>query len=207
MALVRTIAAFALAGLALGGCGDNEPPPRPGASALTGPTCVRLLAERGIAVQPWQGGTRACPVDTPVRTTRGRVSVFAPPLETSCAMLAAWSAFEAELDRAARATMGSPVVAIRHYGSFACRRMTGNAGRRSLHAQAQALDIAGFQLADGRVVTVLRGWSGPRDQRRFLRAVAVAACRQFSVVLTPNSDRFHQDHIHVDIGPWRKCGA
>ncbi len=122
-------------------------------------------------------------------------------------MLAAWSDFEAELDRTARATMGSPVVAVRHFGSFACRAMTGNAGRPSLHAQARAVDIAGFQLADGRVVTVLKGWNGPTDQRRFLRAVAVAACRRFSVVLTPNSDRFHRDHIHLDIGPWRKCGV
>ena len=50
-------------------------------------------------------------------------------------------------------------------------------------------------------------WRRPGDERRFLRAVAVAACRKFSVVLTPNSDRFHRDHIHVDIGPWRKCGV
>ena len=104
--------------------------------------------------------------------------------------------------------MGSPVVAVRHYGSFACRGMTGNAGRASLHAQARALDIAGFQLADGRVVTVLTGWSGPRGPAPVpAGALPLAACRQFSVVLTPNSDRFHQDHIHVDIGPWRKCAV
>jgi hypothetical protein len=122
-------------------------------------------------------------------------------------MLLAWAQFEADLQAIARGTMGSPVVAIRHYGSFACRGMTGNAGRRSLHAQARALDIAGFQLADGEVVTVLRGWNGPANQRRFLHALAAAACRRFSVVLTPNSDRFHRDHLHLDIGPWRKCGA
>ena len=112
---------------------------------------MRLLAQRGIPVQPWQGGTSACPIDTPVRAARGRIAGFTPPLETDCATLVAWSDFEGEVDRAARATMGSPVVSVRHYGSFACRR--------------------------------------------------------FSVVLTPNSDRFHQDHIHVDIGPWRKCAV
>ena len=76
----------------------------------------------------------------------------------------------------------------------------------TLDAQARALDIAGFVLADGRTITVLAGWYGRPDERRFLRAVAAAACRTFSVVLTPNSDRYHRDHIHVDIGPWRKCG-
>lgn len=208
MRLTWTIATLSAVVVLLAGCGGNEPPPRrDDAGALSGPACVRLLAERGVATQPWQGGTRSCPIDTPLRAGKGTLAAFAPPVETSCAMLLAWTGFEPELDRIARATMGSPVIAIRHYGSFACRSMTGNAGRASLHARARALDIAGFQLADGRVVTVLKGWRGPSDRRRFLRAVAAAACRRFSVVLTPDSDRFHQDHFHVDIGPWRKCGA
>jgi hypothetical protein len=200
-----TVTVLIALALGLAACGRHEPPPRPGGATLSGPACVRLLAERGIVTRPWQGGTRACPIATPVRAGKGRIAAFTPPLDTSCAMLLAWSGFEGDLDRIARATLGTPVSAIRHYGSFACRGMTGNAGRRSLHAQARALDIAGFQLADGRTVTVLAGWRGPADQRRFLRAVTQAACRHFSVVLTPNSDRFHQDHIHLDIGPWRLC--
>ena len=207
MRLTRTFAGLAVGALLLVGCGGNQPPSRPAGNGLSGSACVRLLAERGVPVRPWQGGTSACPIDTPVRAARGRIAGFTPPLETDCATLVAWSDLEGEVDRAARATLGSPVVSVRHYGSFACRGRSGNAGRPSLHAQARAIDIAGFQLADGRVVTVLKGWSGPADQRRFLRAVAAAACRRFSVVLTPNSDRFHQDHIHVDIGPWRKCAA
>jgi hypothetical protein len=121
-------------------------------------------------------------------------------------MLVAWSDFEAEVNRAALAHLGSRVVTIRHYGSYACRRMTGNAGRLSLHARARALDVSGFELADGRSVTVLDGWRGARAEQRFLRSVAAAACRHFSVTLTPASDRLHRDHLHVDIGPWRKCG-
>lgn len=203
----RLIGVLCLLGPLLAACGgDGGRRAVSPYAPLSGPACVRLLAERGIATSPWQGGTAACPIDTPVQAPAGTIAGFTPPLDTSCAMLVAWSDFERELDRIARATMGSPVAAVRHYGSFACRGMTGNAGRRSLHAQARALDIAAFELADGRTVTVLAGWSGPADQRRFLRAVARAACGRFSVVLTPNSDRFHQDHLHVDIGPWRKCG-
>lgn len=194
--------------LLLGGCGRDEPPPRiPPSGPLSGPACVRYLAERGVAVQPWQGGTRVCPIDTPVRTTRGRLVAFAPPLETSCGMLVAWLDFEDDLVGAGRSTLGSPVARVRQYGSFACRAMTGNSSRASLHAQARALDLAAFELADGRVISVLKGWRGPANQRRFLRAVAAAACRRFGVVLTPDGDRFHQDHIHVDMGPWRRCEA
>jgi hypothetical protein len=210
--LPRSVRRYALvAGLvpALASCGDGD---RAGPIAgqpyrLSGPACVRMLNDRGIAVQSWRPASGSgCAVDTPVRASAGTLAGFSPPLETSCAMLVAWSDFEAEVDAAARRFLGSRLLAVRHFGSFGCRRMTGNAGRLSLHAKARALDISGFQLADGRVVTVLDGWRGPRDQRRFLRAVADAACRHFSVTLTPESDRLHQNHLHVDIGPWRRCG-
>lgn len=121
-------------------------------------------------------------------------------------MLVAWSDFERAVQAAAEDQLGQRVTGIRHYGSYACRRMTGNAGRPSLHAQARAIDVAAFRLADGSEVTVAKGWSGPRAQRRFLRAVAQAACRHFSVTLTPASDAAHRDHLHLDIGPWRRCG-
>src|SRR4051794_8751707 len=75
----------------LGGCGGSRSQRATGPALATGPACVRLLVERGIAVQPWQGGTRACPIDTPIRAPRGSVAAFAPPLETSCSMLLAWS--------------------------------------------------------------------------------------------------------------------
>ena len=65
----------------------------------------------------------------------------------------------------------------------------------------------GFVDTDGRVITVADGWRGPFDQRRFLRAAATGACRWFGVVLTPDTDRLHQDHIHLDLGPWRRCDA
>ena len=194
--------------LILSGCGDDTPPGRHGTAPyrISGPACLHAVAARGIAAQLWSGGAgRGCAVDTPVRAAAGATAGLAPPLETSCAMLLAWSDFEDAVQAAAVTHLGRRVRAVRHYGSFACRRMTGNAGRPSLHAQARALDVAGFELADGRTVSVAEGWSGPRAQRRFLRAVARAACRHFSVTLTPDSDRFHQDHLHVDIGPWRAC--
>jgi hypothetical protein len=183
-----------------GGQGGRDAPYQ-----LAGPACLRALAERRIAVEPWRTGGGRCAVTTPVRAAAGSLAAFAPPLETSCAMLVAWSDFEQEMQKAAQTHLGRPVVAVRHYGSFACRRMTGNAGRLSLHAQARALDISGFKLEDGRSVSVAKGWRGRREERGFLRAVARAACRHFSVTLTPATDRAHHDHLHVDIGPWRKC--
>lgn len=192
--------------LLLTNCGTRRPvPPEP--YRLSGPACLRMLAERRITVLPWDSpDTRGCRVDTPIVAATSRLTRFRPALETSCAMLVAWSDFEAEVDRAARGIFGARLAALHHFGSFGCRRMTGNAGRLSLHARARALDISGFELADGRVIRVLTGWRGTRAERSFLRAVAGAACRHFSVTLTPDSDSAHQDHLHVDVGPWRKCG-
>lgn len=122
-------------------------------------------------------------------------------------MLARWMAFEPEIGRLAQRHLGQAVRGVRHYGSHACRAMTGNGRRRSLHASALALDVAGFELADGSLVTVARDWRSRGPRGRFLRAVAKAACARFSVVLTPESDRDHADHIHVDLGPWKLCDA
>lgn len=203
------LSALLLVAAALGGCGRrDQSSARTGAPyQISGPACLRALAERRIAVEPWRTeGRGRCGVTTPVRAAAASLAAFSPPLETSCAMLLAWSDFEQEMQAAALGHLGRPVVAVQHYGSFACRRMTGNAGRLSLHAQARALDISGFKLEDGRTVNVAKGWRGRREERGFLRAVARAACRHFSVTLTPATDRAHHDHLHVDIGPWRKCG-
>jgi hypothetical protein len=179
---------------------------------LGGAACLSALAARGVRTEPWHEASRsragaACRIDTPVRVAAGRTMVFRPTLETSCAMLLAWADLEPDLQRAARDHLGTSLRAVRHYGSYSCRGVNGNSGRPSLHATARALDIAGFDFADGRTVTVANGWDdGSRAERRFLRAARDAACRRLAMVLHPDSDRRHRDHIHVDLGPWRGCG-
>jgi hypothetical protein len=111
------------------------------------------------------------------------------------------------MQRLALRRLGAEIAQIHHYGSYSCRRMTGNQRRMSLHSTGQALDISGFTTTTGRHVGVQQGWRGARDEAAFLRDLSLAACRHFNVVLTPNHDAAHRDHIHVDIGPWRYCGA
>ena len=54
-------------------------------------------------------------------------------------------------------------------------------------------------LADGRVVTVERGWHGAPEEQGFLRDVQGAACELFTTVLAPGSNVYHYNHIHVDL--------
>lgn len=94
----------------------------------------------------------------------------------------------------------TPVIEIRQISAYSCRGMNGQPGARiSEHAFGNALDIAAFILGDGRKITVKDGWRGTPEEQGFLHDVQGAACEQFTTVLAPGSNRFHYDHIHVDL--------
>src|SRR5207302_2655210 len=101
---------------------------------------------------------------------------------------------------AAQRWFGARVVEIRQISAYSCRGMNGDSRAHiSEHAFGNALDIAGFTLADGRHVSVKNGWKGMPEEHGFLRDVQAAACQQFSTVLAPGSNVYHYDHIHVDL--------
>ncbi len=108
---------------------------------------------------------------------------------------------------AARVWLGSQVVKIESFGTYSCRPVDNVAGARlSEHGRANAVDIGAFLLADGRRITVLEGWSGSDENvRRFLRAVHDAGCRRFSVVLGPDANAYHHNHLHFDLGRGPYC--
>lgn len=171
-------------------------------------TCFAALEREAVNFTPWVDAPRAdvCAVPAPV-VVQASSAAMTPTLRTSCPMMLAWARFEPEMQRLANRRLGSQIAKIHHYGSYNCRRMSGNQRRMSLHSTGQALDISGFSTADGRYISVRDGWRGRRDESAFLRDLGQAACGHFNVVLTPAHDRAHHDHFHVDIGPWRFCGA
>jgi Extensin-like protein C-terminus len=101
---------------------------------------------------------------------------------------------------AAQRWFGARVVEIKQISAYSCRGMNGNPNAHiSEHAFGNALDIAAFTLADGRRISVKDGWKGLPEEQGFLRDVQGAACQQFNTVLAPGSNRYHYDHIHVDL--------
>jgi hypothetical protein len=101
---------------------------------------------------------------------------------------------------AAQRWFGVRVVEIKQISAYSCRGMNGDSSAHiSEHAFGNALDIAGFTLADGRHVTVKDGWHGLPEEQGFLRDIEAAACQQFTTVLAPGSNAYHYDHIHVDL--------
>jgi len=78
-------------------------------------------------------------------------------------------------------------------------------GRRSEHATANALDIAGFVLADGTRITLAQDWDEGGARAAFLRDLRTGACRFFDVVLGPDFNEARRDHFHLDMGRFRTC--
>ena len=132
-------------------------------------------------------------------------------LVTSCPVAAALLVWEREVQVEAQRTLGTRVRRFLHAGSFSCRRIYGReTGNWSEHATADAVDILGFELADGRTLSVLRDWEDEGSGGRFLRTVRDSACGTFATVLSPDYNAAHRDHLHLDTadrGPagWRAC--
>ncbi len=132
-------------------------------------------------------------------------------LVTSCPVAAALSVWERQVEAEAQRLLGTGVRRFVHAGSYSCRRLYNRAdGPFSEHATADAVDILGFELTDGRRLSVLRDWNGRAQDAAFLRAARDAACRVFSTVLSPEYNAAHRDHLHLDTanrgpGGWRAC--
>ena len=75
-----------------------------------------------------------------------------------------------------------------------------------VNATANAIDISGFVLADGRRITVLGNWvGGTPAEREFLRAIHASACKRFGMVLGPNYNAAHRNHFHIEHTPGGPC--
>jgi hypothetical protein len=110
------------------------------------------------------------------------------------------------VEPAAQQMFGTGVSAIRHLGAYSCRNVNhARYGRRSQHATANAIDLAGFVLADGTRFSIARDWHDPGAKGRFLHQVRDGACRFFNVALSPDYNALHHDHFHLDASWWHAC--
>lgn len=86
---------------------------------------------------------------------------------------------------------------------YACRRRNNSkTGKISEHGRGRAIDISGFELANGSEISVLRDWSAGSSSRALQRMHA-EACGPFGTVLGPRANRFHLDHFHFDTARYR----
>jgi hypothetical protein len=171
--------------------------------------CRAALAEGGVRfAEAPDRDLGDCATLNTVRVQGGAAAALSPAAPTAtCELALAYAMWSRHVVQpAARAELGAPVARIEHYGTYACRNVYGRAeGRRSEHAFANALDVAGFRTADGRRVTVARDFRDEGPRGRFLRRVRDGACPWFRAVLSPDYNAAHRDHLHLDYGRWRVC--
>lgn len=139
----------------------------------------------------------------PDRTVLDGYPLRPEPPATTCAVALALQLWKRDtLDPEAEAIFGQKVTRVEHLGAYSCRRLYGRTeGAWSQHATGNAIDIAGFVLADGTRISVLRDWDseGDGEKARFLRQTRDGACRAFSTVLSPEYNAAHADHFHLDM--------
>jgi len=121
----------------------------------------------------------------------------------NCELASALPAWLSAVDGYVAAHENTRIAAVNIGTSYMCRdRRTGEANTDlSEHAFADALDVVGFTLEDGRTVTVEKGWPGTdEDGRAIVRFAHDAACTSFMTVLGPEANALHRDHLHLDYG-------
>jgi hypothetical protein len=170
--------------------------------------CEAVLQQADMPYTPVpdQVTGEGCGFDNAVRVSRTGAASNDGFVAT-CPLAVALALFDSHvLQPAARRHFGQSVSRVIHAGSYACRNINHRVGgRRSEHATANALDMAGFVLADGTRVTVLQDWREGARGAAFLRDVRAGACRFFDVVLSPDFNEAHRDHFHFDMGRFRAC--
>lgn len=175
----------------------------------SGPQCLSVLAASDVSYRTVTGRREAegCGFSNAVEVSEASRDL-SRSFTASCPLAVAWGLFDRHVvGRAARRYLGQDVARIIHFGTYACRNINHRMrGRRSEHATANAIDIAGFVLTDGQLITLKNDWNGDAPSRTaFLQAVRDGACGLFNVVLSPDYNEIHHDHFHFDMGFYRAC--
>lgn len=147
-----------------------------------------------------------CGADSPLSVSailvNGRMVEIAGDVTTDCGMATALAGWVADVDAYANIALQSPIASVDIGTSYMCRPVNNQqGGKLSFHGIADALDISGFTLEDGRKLTVtgdFRDLASPEGQA--MRFAHDSACGHFTTVLGPDANAEHADHLHIDLG-------
>jgi hypothetical protein len=183
---------------------EAERPAEPATPAAPEPSACRRALTEEVAIAPsipdihgpgGCGGDDLVRLDAVVLADKRRVALT-PAATLRCTMALAIADW-VRTDVAPLATgLGSPLTALDNFDSYDCRGRNGVVGAQlSEHGRANALDVRGFKLADGRSIG-LTDRTVPVELRE---TVLHSVCARFTTVLGPGSDWYHEDHVHLDL--------
>ena len=166
-------------------------------------------AEAAPPLSEDQCGERSPLVVTGV-LANGRMVPLSSPITTNCEMASALPAWVAAVDGYAASALDAPLAEVVTGTSYMCRKRNGaENGFTSEHGFANAVDVTGFTLEDGRSIGVEGDWMpAAAAEGRLLRFAHDAGCAGFTTVLGPEANTEHHDHLHLDLGcHGRSCEA
>ena len=196
------------------------PPTRPQVLVDPDAACRADLAQEHVEFDILDSfGQGQCSIANPVRLKPGGALPLPRPTVLSCSTADVMAHFVSEVvEPLARKHFHRDIKTILHFGTYDCRAVRtetksasgdvggSKGGRLSEHSKGRAIDFSGVELSDGQVISVKTHWHAGGEAGAFLHDVARESCKRFNVVLTPNHDRLHADHIHLDTGPHVLCG-
>ena len=148
-------------------------------------------------------GPGSCGIDGAVRVRSVAGIPLSMPSRMDCRTARALHRWVVEGAVPAVGNTGGGLREIRVIGEYSCRTRNNAPGARlSEHAFGRAIDIAGFTLADGNRVSLLRHWRSGTYGRMLIN-MHRSACGIFGTVLGPNANAAHRDHFHFDTARYR----
>jgi hypothetical protein len=168
--------------------------------------CPAVIAGAVVAKMLPPIADGVCMVQSPLEVTalnlNGKTVELTSPIQTNCEMATALVDWAGEVDAYAKAALKSELVALQTGTSYMCRgRVGGDEQFTSEHGFANAVDLVGFTLADGRSIVVENDWlPAATPEAKLLRQSHGAACGKFTTVLGPEANADHRDHLHLDLG-------
>ena len=127
----------------------------------------------------------------------------AKPMLVTCGLALA-------MERSAKWLVGQGITKVVHWGTYNCRVISGT-NTLSEHGLANAIDFRGFVTGAGLYWTVLKDWEKGAAfpvtaAGKLLKGFVMAMWQQgaYNIILTPDYNAAHADHVHADLTPGGK---
>ena len=158
---------------------------------------------RGEAIAAIPARVSGCGLTEGVRVTEVDGVRLSTPANIDCVTAQALRRWVTESVKPNVGRLGGGVAGLNVMASYSCRTRNNQPGAKvSEHGRGRAIDIGGIILKNGATISVLNGWRDPQHGD-ILRRLHRGACGVFGTVLGPASDRFHQNHFHLDTARYR----
>ena len=158
-----------------------------------GKECLEKLNQAGVKYTSLGDdiGNKECPIYNQVKITSFKNSSPSSKIILTCSSAIKLSNWLEE----------TKIKSFSHMGTLNCRKRR-LSGIQSEHSYGIAIDISKIDEA-----VIKRDWGKNTSSGLKLANAAEVACKHFSNILTPDSNKLHHDHFHLDNGLGIGCGT